>query len=257
MDKNFIIQHMNEHHTSSLIKVVKKFSGTSDVQEATLVGVDTAGLDITYNGGKTLRVDFPQVITPEQIQGEIIALCKRAGTDSEEGTDTQVESIKQEIEEFKKDFGSVVLATLSEQGKVISSYAPLIQHNGRCYIYISGVADHYHSIKANPNNVEVLFLEDECKAKSVILRKRLRYSVNVRFVERESEEFEQAFSVLENSMGGHGGVKQIKKMLDFSLVELQLLDGRFVKGFGQAYDIKANGEVAYVGANGNPHDFGK
>lgn len=43
-------------------------------------------------------------------------------------------------------------------------------------------------------------------------------------------------------------------MLDFHLVKLEFKKGRFVKGFGQAYDIE-NGNVAHVGASGNPHKF--
>ncbi|MDD7568210.1 MAG: HugZ family heme oxygenase [Helicobacter sp.] len=254
MDKDFIIQHMNDHHRDSLRKLVQKFTGISDVANPTMVDLDTNGLDITYNDNKTLRLDFPQTITPDRFKDEIIALCKRVSDN--EGADTDTKSIQSEIESFKKEFGSVVLATLGSDGRVISSYAPLIQYDGRYYIYISSAADHYHSISANPSNIEALFLEDECKAKSVILRKRLRYKAKARFVERESEEFEKAFGVLEDSMNGYGGVKQIKQMLDFSLIELVFVEGRFVKGFGQAYDIKPNGVIEYVGAT-NPHTFKK
>ena len=54
-------------------------------------------------------------------------------------------------------------------------------------------------------------------------------------------------------MGGAGGIKTIRQMSDFHLIELQLGFGRFVKGFGQAYDILPNGEIKQVGSIGNPH----
>lgn len=57
---------------------------------------------------------------------------------------------------------------------------------------------------------------------------------------------------LRNKPGGEGGIKTIRKMLDFHLVKLEFKKGRFVKGFGQAYDIE-NGNVAHVGASGNRH----
>lgn len=41
------------------------------------------------------------------------------------------------------------------------------------YIYISEVSEHFNNIKANPNNIEIMFLEDESKAASVILRKKI------------------------------------------------------------------------------------
>lgn len=98
-----------------------------------------------------------------------------------------------------------------------------------------------------------MFLEDESKAASVILRKRLRYRVNASFLER-GERFDQIYDEFEKQTGGEGGIKTIRKMLDFHLVKLEFKKGRFVKGFGQAYDIE-NGNVTHVGASGNPHKF--
>ncbi len=80
-----------------------------------------------------------------------------------------------------------------------------------------------------------MFLEDESKAQSVILRKRLRYRVNARFVERDSQEFDNVFAQFIEQSGGSGGIKTIKNMHDFHLIELIVRNGRYVKGFGQAY----------------------
>ena len=68
--------------------------------------------------------------------------------------------------------------------------------------------------------IEILFLEDESKAKSVILRKRLRYKANARFIERDSEEFNTALNGLECAMDGAGGIKTIRQMQDFHLIDL-------------------------------------
>lgn len=241
-----VLTHMNEHHQNSLIDLCKKYGKSNgEVKNATLKAVDFEGLDIIYNDNMSLRVEFPQKADENTLKDAIISLCQGAkNADSKD--------ILKEVNDFKASFGSIVIASVDKDGNAISSYAPLMQVNGKAYIYISEVAEHYASIAANPSKVEVMFLEDESKAKSVILRKRLRYRTNAKFIDRESAEFESALNSLESAMGGAGGIKTIRQMLDFHLIELQLGEGRYVKGFGQAYNISPNGEVSHVGGN-NPH----
>ena len=241
-----ILQHMNAHHQAEMIDLCKKFDNATEINNVRLENVDFEGLDIVYNDNRKLRVEFPQKCDEGTLRDTIIKLCQSAKS-------PDMSSISNEVESFKKEFGSIFIASLDKNGYAICSYAPLIQLNGKLYIYISEVAEHYSSIKANPSKIEVMFLEDECKAKSVILRKRLKYRANARFIERDSQEFNQAIDSLESSMGGAGGIKTIKKWSDFHLIEIELQKGRFVKGFGQAYDILPDGQVQYVGEQSNPH----
>ena len=63
--------------------------------------------------------------------------------------------------------------------------------------------------------------------------------------------------ILENAMqkiGTHGGISQIAKMNDFHLVELELGSGRFVQGFGQAYDVTPDFSIRKH-LNQMPHYF--
>lgn len=241
-----IISHMNEHHQKELIALAKKFGAIKEIKKITLDNVDTKGLDILCDK-KTIRVDFPQEVTIPQLKEAIIELCQSVEKSIEE------DKIKSEILDFRDSFGSVMIASVDKEGQAIASYAPLLRYEGRFFIYISEVAEHYHSIKANPNKIEVLFLEDECKAKSVILRKRLRYKARAEFREKDSE-FEKIFSSFELSHPHAGGLSTIKGMQDFHLVELIFKEGRYVKGFGGAYDINERGEVSFAMGN-NPHKF--
>ncbi|OBV29448.1 HugZ family heme oxygenase [Helicobacter sp. CLO-3] len=240
-----VISHMNGHHQKELEGLVAKFGGVKGAQGVKLESVDFEGLDIAYDGGK-VRVEFPQKATPETIKNIIIELCM-----SVEKTH-DLDSVEQEVVEFAKSFGSAVLASLNPKGEVLATYSAVIHHKSKFYIYVSEVAEHYESIKANPKNIELMFLEDESKAKSVILRKRLRYRVEARFVERESSEFNEVFDAFIAQTGGAGGIKTIRNMTDFHLIELIAHDGRFVKGFGQAYALH-NGKATYLGGGGNPH----
>ncbi len=247
MNHETIIKHMNSEHKDALIDVCKKFGGVSEIFDIKLENVDLEGLDIVYDG-KKLRVEFPQKATNETLKDTIIELCQSVPRTYD------IKAVRKDLQVFKDSCHSVCLASVSKDGKAIASYAPYIDFEGRNYIYISEVAEHFDSIKNNPNNIEVMFLQDESKAKSVIVRVRLRYRAEASFVERDSSEFNGAFDKFEIVTGGSGGIKTIRNMRDFHLVRLDFKEGRFVKGFGQAYDINGD-DIVFVGASGNPHKF--
>ena len=248
MDFNSIISHMNSHHSDNLVDLVKKFGGVSEVQGATLKSVDFEGLEIVYNGSQSLHIDFPAKANEATLKNVIIELCLSVKKS------TDYTAIKDEIKSYKSGFGSVCVASLSPQGEVLSTYAPIIQTNEGDYIYISEVSEHFASIQAHPNNLEIMFLQDEQDAPSVILRKRLRYRANAEFIERGAE-FERVYDEFERVRGKGGGIHTIKGFLDFHLVKLHYKKGNFVKGFGQAYNINENGEVTHKAGKdgGNPH----
>lgn len=239
-----IITHMNEHHKNELIGLAKRFGGVQECKEIFLKSVDVKGMDIVCDG-RDIRVDFAKEVAPSELKDTIIALCSSGSH----------QDVREEMLEFRNAFGSVILCTLSSEGLPVASYAPLLKHKGRFFIYISEIADHYTSLRANPNKLEVLFLEDECKAKSVILRKRLKYKASVEF-RKKDEEFEEIFSGFERDNPHAGGLKTIKNMGDFHLVELFFKEGRFVKGFGGAYDIDLEGNLTPT-KDKNPHQFSK
>ncbi|GAD17944.1 HugZ family heme oxygenase [Helicobacter fennelliae] len=245
MSFSSVLEHMNKHHIKEIEGLVRKFGGVSNPQNAKLKSVDYEGLDIVYDGGD-LRVEFPKKANDNTLRDSIIELCM-----SVEQT-YNVQSVAKEVKEFAKSFGSVVLASLNIKGEVLATYAPVIHFDDKFFIYISEVSEHYESIKTNPENIEMMFLEDESKAKSVILRKRLRYRVQARFVERDSQEFNAVFEQFIAQSGGGGGIKTIRNMTDFHMIELITKKGRFVKGFGQAYEL-IDDKVIYLGGGGNPH----
>ncbi|PAF44814.1 HugZ family heme oxygenase [Helicobacter sp. 11S02596-1] len=251
MEFQSVINHMNDHHQAEMAGLLKKFGQISDPKNVKLLAVDAMGMDIGYDDSKSFRVEFPQKVSDMQkdLKNAIIELCQSVPKTLD------IASVEKEIQAFINEFGSITISSLHPSGSVVCSYAPLLKHNGKCYIYISEVSEHYASLKANPKNVEVMFLEDESKAKSVILRKRLRYKTEVSFIER-GEEFDKVFDSFVTQTGGAGGIKTIRNMMDFHLVALHFGNGRFVKGFGQAYDIIGS-EIRYVGGEGNPHKMKK
>lgn len=241
-----VVKHLNDHHSENLADLCKKFGGVSEVKNVECVGVDFEGLNLKFDG-KDLRIEFPRKASESTLKDTIIELCMSVKKTHD------ISAVKADLEAFLGEFGSVCLATLGENGEPVCTYAPLISHDSARYIYISEVSEHFSNIKNHPKNFEVMFLEDESKAASVILRKRARFRAEAEFIARESAEFSAALDSFERANGGGGGIKTIRKMEDFHLIKLNFGAGRFVKGFGQAYDIAKDGAITFAGASGNPH----
>lgn len=159
--------------------------------------------------------------------------------------------IIKEIDEFIQSFKSVILGTVSKNGEIDVTYAPHFKIDGEHYIYISEIGDHYINLIENNQKFEIMFLQEEKEALSVIARKRARFNVTAEFLPRD-EKFEKIMDIFEKNIGET--FKIVRKMEDFHLVKLNIVDGRYVKGFGQAYIIKG-GEVTQmtVDKNGKGH----
>ncbi|MEG0300690.1 pyridoxamine 5'-phosphate oxidase family protein [Cetobacterium sp.] len=145
------------------------------------------------------------------------------------------EEIMSEIKEFKDNFKNVILGTLSLNDEINVTNAAYLSYNEENYIFVSEIGDHYQNLKNKKQTFEVMFIEDESEAINPLARKRLRYKANSEFLERD-DEFEIILDEFEKKLGS--AIKVVRKMEDFHLVKLNLLEGRFVKGFGQAYHVK-------------------
>lgn len=156
-----------------------------------------------------------------------------------------------ETEQFINSFKSVILGTVSKNGEIDVTYAPHLKIDGEHYIYISEIGDHYSNLTENEQTFEIMFLEEEKEAFSAIARKRARFNVTAEFLPRD-EKFETIMDKFQESVGE--SFKFIRKMEDFHLVKLHVIDGRYVKGFGQAYILKDGTATQMTGdKNGKGH----
>ncbi|WP_120943878.1 HugZ family heme oxygenase [Helicobacter labacensis] len=260
MDLKFILDHMNANHVQDMKGLLAKFGQIKDAIDVRLKNATTECIEIAYRlkdkaEEQVQKIDYPaKVAKIEDIKNAIIELCKSVPQT------TDLEKVRADLEAFRESVSSVCVASLNPHNEVVCSYSALLScqegDHTQFYIYVSEVAEHFSSLKAHPENVEIMFLEDEASAKSPILRKRLRYKTRVHFVERGAE-FDRVY---DNFLARHGkgrGLETIRHMQDFHLIKLEFVRGRFVKGFGQAYDIDAHGRITYVGAQGNPHTMDK
>jgi len=138
------------------------------------------------------------------------------------------------LEEFLKNFKSVVLSTIDEDNLPFTSYAPFIKNENKYYVYISAMARHTRNLDAN-NNVALFFIEDEISCENIFGRKRVVLQSTSVKLPRDTKEFDNLISIFEKEQGST--MKMLKSMKDFSIYEFTPKSGEAIFGFGEAYDI--------------------
>ncbi|RKP55063.1 heme iron utilization protein [Cohnella endophytica] len=147
------------------------------------------------------------------------------------------EKIKLQYLTFAASLKTIMLSTVDGDGQPFISYAPFVKRDGKLYVYISRIAHHFRHIENHPT-VDAMLIEDESQSANLFARQRARFvctAVNV-----GNEGYEEVFEQFELSFGK--GMIGMLRGLDFSLFELTAREGRYVAGFGQAFDIDLAGD---------------
>ncbi|KZE51644.1 heme iron utilization protein [Brevibacillus parabrevis] len=142
------------------------------------------------------------------------------------------EAMKVQYQTFAAGMKTLMLSTIDEHGTPFISYAPFVKHNGNFYIYISKIANHYRYLEEQPG-VDAMLIEDESKTANLFARKRARFVCTARNIGNTGHD--EIFAQFEQRFGK--SMMDMLRGLDFSLFELEPSEGRYVAGFGQAYDI--------------------
>lgn len=143
-----------------------------------------------------------------------------------------------EYEKFPTEFTSIIMSTVNKEGIPDASYAPFVSDEDKnIYIYVSGLATHTQNIHNHPF-VSILFIEDEVKTKQIFARRRLSFNCTAKLVERESEKWQQIVDKFEIRFGEL--ISTLRSLPDFRIFQLTPKNGRFVIGFGAAYNISSD-----------------
>ncbi|MCC6208266.1 MAG: pyridoxamine 5'-phosphate oxidase family protein [Gammaproteobacteria bacterium] len=152
--------------------------------------------------------------------------------------------ITAEAARFRAGFRSVMLATVDADGTPEASYAPYVTGaNGCFYIFVSGLARHTRNL-ARSGKAAALFLQEEGAAANPFVRVRLSYSCAAVAVAPDTREWAEAMEHFEREFGNI--VPVLRSLPDFRLFRLAPDPGRYVRGFGRAYDLK-DGSPVLVG----------
>lgn len=135
------------------------------------------------------------------------------------------------------------MATVNAEGLPHVSYAPFAFDNAGYYILISDIATHGQNLKSN-KNVSIMMVEDEGTAKNIHARKRLTFDTTAEYVEKDSDQGVAAIQAMGDRFGEIA--HNLAKLGDFNLYRLTPSNGRYVKGFGQAFNVSGNDLVDFL-----------
>ncbi|MBK1987407.1 pyridoxamine 5'-phosphate oxidase family protein [Sphaerospermopsis aphanizomenoides BCCUSP55] len=148
---------------------------------------------------------------------------------------SQLAKIQAEYEQFPQEVSSIMISTVNGKGIPNASYTPfVIDEFKNIYIYVSGLASHTVNIHAHPY-VSVLFIEDEAKSPNIFARRRLNFDCTATLIERETEQWNQVVEQFQARFGEI--IEMLRSLADFRIFQLTPTQGRFVIGFGAAYNI--------------------
>jgi len=137
--------------------------------------------------------------------------------------------------DFIKDFQSLSLGTLDENGLPFASYAPFVHVDHKFYIFISNVAQHVQNLQRTPK-ASLFFIEDESKTEQIFARKRISLQATSVMVSKEDTTFNEVMDVFKEKFS-EDMVTMLMGMQDFNLYELSTDYGEATFGFGEAYNI--------------------
>jgi len=130
---------------------------------------------------------------------------------------------------------TVVLGTVSAEGVPNVNYAPFVMDEAKnIYIFVSKLSVHTSNLQVN-SRASVMLMEDENKTKQIFARRRLTYSCNASYVEKNSPEWENIADKFDQKFGNI--IYIFRNLPSFNIIKFTPYEGLFVVDFGAAYQI--------------------
>lgn len=150
--------------------------------------------------------------------------------------DSKIEQATTAYHQLINRLQSIILGTVDEKGNPHTSYAPFVwDENRNLYFLASELAIHTRHLLQTPK-ASILFIEDEEKTAQIFGRCRLDFDCRVTEIHRHQPEWNRMIDKLQQRFGEI--VTMIASLPDFHLFKLIPIKGRFVRGFGEIYEIK-------------------
>lgn len=149
-----------------------------------------------------------------------------------------IEKHKEKYLQFVASRKNLILNLLDDEGKPFTSCAPFVKKDGKLYIYISQIAEHYDFME-NSDFVDAFLIADEAETKNQFATERVRWACTAENIGNSGHE--EIFALFNIDHGEK--MMDLLRGLDFSLFELTPAQGRYVVGFGLAFDLDIDANV--------------
>lgn len=248
--KQKAIEHMNSDHYDIVEALAKKFGALNNAVGAKVIDIDEGGMDIDISG-KKVRVPFVSKANQngEGYRHAIMEVCKDLEPSSE-----KLQKVTNALIEFIKSKNTVIISSM-HKGSPFSSYAPFVIKDNDIIVLLSSTAPHYENIKLNPNKISLFFIQDEKEASTILARIRAHYEATAKINDDNGNELRSyVFDELKRLYPNDNALPYVENMIDFKAIRFVLGGGRFVRGFGAAYDAIGFKILSQVNS-ANPHQM--
>ncbi len=142
---------------------------------------------------------------------------------------------EQDFLQFKASVKTLSLSTLTEAGRPNISYAPFIENENGCfYLFLSQLASHTQDLIKQPM-ASILLMEDEQDSRQLFARQRITYQCDIGIIQTDVSCYSDILVNFESSFGSI--IPLLRNLPDFILFKLTPTEGRYVQGFGKAYQL--------------------
>ncbi len=146
------------------------------------------------------------------------------------------ETAEETLQQLLGSIHTIQISSITVDGKPNISYAPYIRDDkGFYYIFISQLASHTNDLLHNPE-VAIMLTEDEQNTRQIFARTRVTYHCQVETVTANEQSYAEVLDQF--GMEFDGIIDVLRGLPDFILFRLIPQSGRFVMGFGQAYELE-------------------
>ena len=111
-------------------------------------------------------------------------------------------------------------------------YAPYIFLNKCFYIFSSELSPPIKHLLYNKKGM-FMIIEDECKAKNIWARVRLKFEAQIKVVDSKQNNYNRICDQIRNVHGETFNL--IKQLNDFHLIKISPIKGSIITGFGNAF----------------------
>ena len=156
-----------------------------------------------------------------------------------------LDGVRQEYLVLREQCHGALLATLEGDQIPSASYAPLVWLDGQSYLFLSDLAGHTRNLRSCPS-IGLMLIEAEGSSANAFARRRITLQGEACMVEREAPLFAPVLTEFHRRFGQV--MKLLESLPDFHLFHLQLQRGRYIRGFGQAYELSGEGltQLAHI-----------
>lgn len=149
----------------------------------------------------------------------------------------ELDTVTEEYLALRDRTDGALLATLEADRIPAASYAPLAWVDGRGYLFLSDLAAHTQNLK-RCTSISLMLIEEPASSGNAFARRRISLRGDAQIVERGDPLFTPVLAEFHRRFGEV--ISLLESLPDFHLFALRLDSGRYIRGFGQAFELSGD-----------------